>query len=810
MVSGVNTGIQKPDWPHCMGLAAPARMAGMKEASSPASNFRSIVQRLWRRVDRHLLLVLLLALIASWAFWARSSLPRQTDAELHVFRAVELGYLLRSGEWFPRWAPDFYYGYGYPIFSFYAPLSYYLANLFSLARPGAAVFGVEAVFVLGAVAAGLGCYLMLRDMHSRWAGVVAAAIYLFAPYTFLIDPHRRGALAETLALCLLPLAIWAGRAAASRPGRWPWLAAVLTTLALLLSHNLIGPLGLTMTVLLTLWEAVGGRLVRGEKLDIVLLGRLVAVPLTAALLSAWFWWPVIAESGTVQLGNLVGPGHFDFRNHFVSFQELFSPSIPLDRGAVNPTLVLNLGLASWLLALIGLLYVASQWKAQPALFAFSVPWLLGGLALIVLITPASLLVWETLRPMAFIQFPWRLLGPASLCLAMLGGLSVGWLEILPDRLRAPALVILAVIPVLLALPIWDPATAGQFGSADRASLVEFELDGIALGTTSTGDYLPLTVGALPGPDSVLTVTIASDQSPDRLNRASLPAGANASVLDLDPLDWRWRIESSQAATIEIRSFYWDGWRARVNGLDTPLRPSGESGFLALDIPAGESEVRVWLGSTPPRRTSIALTGLGLLAVLVIPGFMAVPAETLVALPAQPEPPLWPLVAVGLIAVVTLASGGSLQPYSRGYQAELAQVQIQQRFEGSVMLLGYDLPARPAHPADTITIRFYWQALGEVAANYQVFVHLLDQSGAIVTQSDKLHPGDFPTTRWPLDRLVTDPHLLILPPDLPAGEYHVLVGLYDRGTGIRNMLLNSDGQSLWTDALMLSETIEIRH
>ena len=78
---------------------------------------------LFRQFDLGLLLALALALLAAMPFLTRPDLPRGTDAELHVFRAAEMGYSLRAGDHFPRWAPDFYYGYGYPIFNYYAPLT---------------------------------------------------------------------------------------------------------------------------------------------------------------------------------------------------------------------------------------------------------------------------------------------------------------------------------------------------------------------------------------------------------------------------------------------------------------------------------------------------------------------------------------------------------------------------------------------------------------------------------------------------------------------------------------------------------------
>ncbi|MCA9954230.1 MAG: hypothetical protein KC434_05895, partial [Anaerolineales bacterium] len=84
------------------------------------------LKRFGQQFDWGYLVVLAMALFALWPFLSRSALPQETDAELHIFRLAELSSLLRGGEWYPRWAPNFYYGYGYPIFNYYAPLTYYL------------------------------------------------------------------------------------------------------------------------------------------------------------------------------------------------------------------------------------------------------------------------------------------------------------------------------------------------------------------------------------------------------------------------------------------------------------------------------------------------------------------------------------------------------------------------------------------------------------------------------------------------------------------------------------------------------------
>jgi hypothetical protein len=291
-----------------------------------------------------LILVLALALVAAAPFLTRPGLPRQTDAELHVYRAAELGHTLRGGVFYPRWAPDLYFGYGYPIFNYYAPLTYYLANLFDLLPGVDIVGGVKAVFVLGFLVASLGAYLLGRDLFGSAAGVLAATSFTFSPYVVFIDPHARGALAEHFAVCLLPLALYAFRRLMSEEGGGGALtASVLTLAAIVFSHNLLGLVAAVLLLVYWAWEVAFGA---GR-------GRAgwgaLAFALAAAVI-AFFWLPFLLERDAIKL-KVIGPGHFDFREHFLSLGELLAPSRMLDLGATAPHYQFNLGLAQWLLAL---------------------------------------------------------------------------------------------------------------------------------------------------------------------------------------------------------------------------------------------------------------------------------------------------------------------------------------------------------------------------------------------------------------------------------------------------------------------------
>ena len=82
---------------------------------------------------------------------------------------------------------------------------------------------------------------------------------------------------------------------------------------------------------------------------------------------------------------------------------------------------------------------------------------------------------------------------------------------------------------------------------------------------------------------------------------------------------------------------------------------------------------------------------------------------------------------------------------------------------------------------------HWQASAPVDFDYTAFAHLLDAQGNKVAQLDwQPHDrmGVLPTSAWPRGWPVIDAQRLLLPADLPPGDYTLLVGLYNWQSGER--------------------------
>ncbi|HMT20117.1 MAG TPA: hypothetical protein PKE20_02540 [Promineifilum sp.] len=103
-----------------------------------------------------------------------------------------------------------------------------------------------------------------------------------------------------------------------------------------------------------------------------------------------------------------------------------------------------------------------------------------------------------------------------------------------------------------------------------------------------------------------------------------------------------------------------------------------------------------------------------------------------------------------------------------------------------------IPLCALTPEATCSLPLIWRAAGEAGVGYHAFVHLVDETGNILAQSDVVPAGwTRPTTGWLPGEYVIDTHTLTLPAELPPGPLSLRVGLYDPQTGARLRMDKAD-------------------
>ena len=104
--------------------------------------------------------------------------------------------------------------------------------------------------------------------------------------------------------------------------------------------------------------------------------------------------------------------------------------------------------------------------------------------------------------------------------------------------------------------------------------------------------------------------------------------------------------------------------------------------------------------------------------------------------------------------------------------------------GPLALIAATSPATVIAPGGQIPVELLWQAASSPGEPLVVIVQLLGSGDRLAANLEE-QPirGLYPTDRWAAGELIRDRHTLSLPPDLPPGDYRLIVGVYraaDRG------------------------------
>ncbi len=121
------------------------------------------------------------------------------------------------------------------------------------------------------------------------------------------------------------------------------------------------------------------------------------------------------------------------------------------------------------------------------------------------------------------------------------------------------------------------------------------------------------------------------------------------------------------------------------------------------------------------------------------------------------------------------------------------------FGEEISLLGYDLSSLENGKSDLSLI---WQAQQTPSTDYTIFVHVLFPDGSCCAWQEDSMPlsGTYATSRWLPGEIVVDDYEILLPADLPSGDYAIEVGLYIAETGQRLGVETVDGTA--ADAILL--------
>jgi len=98
---------------------------------------------------------------------------------------------------------------------------------------------------------------------------------------------------------------------------------------------------------------------------------------------------------------------------------------------------------------------------------------------------------------------------------------------------------------------------------------------------------------------------------------------------------------------------------------------------------------------------------------------------------------------------------------------------------SLTLLGYDLDPDEPSGGGELQVSLHWRVEQNLSEDYHTYVHLLDQGGQVIAQSDH-RPGQeyYPSSLWQVGETLLDVHLLSVPADAGLGQCTLVAGAYE--------------------------------
>jgi hypothetical protein len=548
----------------------------------------------------------LLGLVIALPLWGPGLLNTRSggDSPFLILRTHQLVAALKGGHFPARWMPDAAYGLGFPMFSYYAALPYYLAATLNLLQVDI-LSAIKLTQTLFAIAAALAAYGWTRRLFdSRAAGWLAGAAYTVAPY-HLVNLYVRGdALSEFAAFVFYPLVLWGLDRLLQEPVPRRVLFPALAYAGLILTHN-ISALTFTPFALLYYGVAVIRRAGDG-RIRRTLVG-FCAWALGLGL-AAWYWLPALAETGSVQL-TAQTTGYLFYGNHFRG-SDLIQLGPIFDYGAESAGAAFSMGLAQAILAGLGVLLIMVAW-ARSRRIGWAGATALAGLALSTfMITPASKVVWDMLPLLQLTQFPWRFLSIQALFAALATGSVI--LSLKHRRwVAATGIAVLLAITAFAGLrPDYLPIAADEITAQQ---LQMYELFTGNVGSSIRYEYLPAAVIPRPwtGP-----YVFDAESSVHLYAKDGLVTDSHEIVHE--PARREWEVETGpEGATVAVPLYFWPGWRGEVDGEPIQVEPDPDSGVMTLTVPAGRHTVSVRLGRTPLRAVAEAFSLMSIAGVVIL-------------------------------------------------------------------------------------------------------------------------------------------------------------------------------------------------
>jgi hypothetical protein len=384
---------------------------------------------------------------------------------------------------------------------------------------------------------------------------------------------------ESFALALIPFVFYFYLRLIKTRNRKYFDLATITTFLFFVSHNIMtlifAPL-IIIWVFFWLYKEKWNSL----KLSVLSLGL-------AFGLAAFFILPAFFEKGLVQTDALTR-AELDFRAQFVKVSQLFidrSWNYSGSQPQSSNTISYQIGWPQWWLVVLSLFaIIISKKRKNVLLFVL----LLSMFVLGVFMTHnKSAPVWELVKILAYVQFPWRFLSIVIFSSSLLGGYFVSMFK---EKWLIAVSVIIISLAVLLNWKFFKPEHF-YYNLTDKELLSGQNFIDQQKGALL--DYLPKTALEPKELAPSLPLIISGD--------------AKISNFINDSNHWSFDVGVANEATVDVPVFDFPNWTTQIDEKVVPLSASFPTGRIELKVQNGYHHLSGEFRNTPVRTISNLLS-----------------------------------------------------------------------------------------------------------------------------------------------------------------------------------------------------------
>lgn len=547
-------------------------------------------------------LLALILLAASWSLF-HPNFFRVHDYT-HAARIAEMSRALADGHFPVRWTKNFGYGFGMPLFEFYAPLPYYFGSLIYYLSNDI-ILTLKLLYLTTNLGTLVGAYkLGQKIFRNDQAAILMAAALVLAPYR-AVNLFVRGALSEAWGIMAIPLILLAV-VSLLKQEKNAWRSLVFSLVLLFLSHNILALItmpfifGFYLLYLLKIILIDKKRFYVKNK-DILkaffikVNSQFIFSLLLAFGMSSFYLLPAYFEKGYTQVENLILTLYFNYQLHFLYIRQFFNPSWGFEGSEWGPNDKISffLGGGQLLALFVTVIIIGYQiyqyFKTKKhSIIEQLMPVIIFNLLLIISLYMSlykSLNLWNLISILRFVQFPWRFLSLAIIFLS----LNVGWsFIILKKSWRKYYFMIIFLLLILGNFFYFRPQS---FLTNPENYYYTDEIKIQKSMSSILPDYIP----------QGMSKAIEEIPKPQPLILNETPANSYQILINKT----QEKLIETKFGQIKVLNFNianFPGWEAELDGEKIPVE-SGFLGNIQVTIPAGEHLVGVKLGTTRLRQLS---------------------------------------------------------------------------------------------------------------------------------------------------------------------------------------------------------------